>query len=45
MHITLMLVVLANGRKLLLYVFLNCKTMPKEQLPKGINVNANLKVG
>jgi hypothetical protein len=38
MRATVMLVVLADGNKLPLYVFLNRKNMPKEQLPRGIIV-------
>ena len=45
-HLTVMLVVLAVGSKLPLHVILNCKTMPKEQLPRGVIMSdANLNVG
>jgi hypothetical protein len=37
MGVTVMLVVLADGTKLPPYVILNYKTMPKEQLPRGLN--------
>ena len=35
-RITVMLVVTADGGKLPLYVILKCKTMPKENFPKGL---------
>jgi hypothetical protein len=35
MHITVMLVVLANGGKLPPHLILNCKTVPKEQMHGG----------
>ena len=35
-RITVMLFVLADGRKLPPYVILRRKTMPKEELPKGL---------
>jgi len=38
MGVSVMLVVLADGTKLPPYVILNCKTMPKEQLPRGLTV-------
>lgn len=31
---------LADGSKLLPYVILNCRTIPKEQLPRGITVRS-----
>ena len=42
-HLTVMLVVLAVGSKLPLHVILNCKTMPKEKLPRGVNVRCQPK--
>jgi len=33
-----MLAVLADGSQLPLHVILNCRTMPKEQLPRGVIV-------
>lgn len=33
-----MLVVLADGNKVISYVILNCKTMCKEQMTRGITV-------
>jgi len=38
MGVSVMLVVLADGTKLPPYEILNCKTMPKEQLPRGLMV-------
>ena len=38
MGVSVILVVLAGGTKLPPYVILNCKTMPKEQLPRGLMV-------
>jgi hypothetical protein len=38
MGVIVMLVVLADGTKLPPYVILNCKTIPKEQLPRGLMV-------
>jgi len=35
MHVTVMLAVPVDGSKLPQYMSLNCKTMPKEQLPRG----------
>jgi hypothetical protein len=41
LHVTVILAVLAVGSKLLLHVILNHKTMPKEQLPRGITVRSH----
>ena len=41
MHVTVMLVVLADGSMLPPYMILNCKTMPKEQLPRRFNVRCH----
>jgi len=43
-HVTLMLVVPVDGRKLPHYTSLKCKTMPKEQLPRGIIARCQPKV-
>jgi len=42
-HAVVMLVVLAFGSQLPLHVILNCKTMPKEQLPRGVIVRCQTK--
>jgi hypothetical protein len=42
-HVTVILAVLADGRKLPPYVILNRKNMPKEQLPIGIIVRCQPK--
>jgi len=41
-HAAVMLAVLADGSQLPLHVILNCKTVPKEQLPSGVNANRNV---
>jgi hypothetical protein len=43
MHVPVMLVVLADGSKLPSYMILNCKTMPREQLPRRFNVRCHPK--
>jgi hypothetical protein len=43
MHVTVILIVSADGSKLLPYMTLNCKTMSKEQLPGGIIVRCQPK--
>jgi hypothetical protein len=44
MHVTVMLVVPVDGSKLPHYTSLNCKTVPKEQLPRGIIARCQPKV-
>ena len=44
MCVTVMLVVPVDGSKLPHYTSLNCKTMPKEQLPRGIIARCQPKV-
>ena len=43
MHVTVMLVVLADGTKFPSYMILNCKTMPREQLPRRFIVRCHPK--
>jgi len=44
MRVTVMLAVPVDGRKLLHYTSLNCKTMPKEQMPRGNTARCQPKV-
>ena len=44
MCVTVMLVVPVDGSKLSHYTSLNCKTMPKEQLPRGLTARCQPKV-
>jgi len=44
MRVTVMLAVPADGSKLPHYTSLNCKTVPKEQLPRGIIARCQPKV-
>ena len=44
-RITVMLAVTADGEKLLPYVILKRKTIPKESFPKGIVILAKKRVG
>jgi hypothetical protein len=42
-HAAVMLAVLADGSKLPLHVTLNCETLPKEHLPRGVIVRCQPK--
>jgi len=42
MNVTLMLVVISRWQMLPSYMILNCKTMPREQLPRRFNVRCCL---